>query len=69
MPSDPDPETIRLCREHCTRAGMLFQDASALAVLVGALQPHDLAARVEELKRMTKQASVLLEAAGEIIRN
>jgi len=69
MTPDVDPETMDLCRQLCTKAGMLFEDAGAKAVLIGHLQPDELRCRVQELRRMANQASVLVEAAGEVIAN
>jgi len=61
-----DPETLELCRQLCTRAGMLFEDASAKAVLIGHLQSDELGARIKEVRCMARQASSLLDAANEL---
>lgn len=64
MAGERDEETLALCRALCTRAGMLFEDASARAVLIGEVPEGELASVVRELQGMTDEAASLLAAAA-----
>lgn len=69
MVEEPDEDALALCRELCTRTGMLFEDASAKAILTGDLPAGELLDLVEELQGVTKQARGLLAAAAVLVRD
>lgn len=68
MTEERDEDTLALCREHCTRAGMLFEDASPKAILIGDVPTGELESVVRELRGMTEHASALLAAAATLAR-
>ena len=59
-----DEDQIRLVRELCTQAGMIMEDTSALAILVGSLDPAGLASVIELVRRELTRALALTDGAG-----
>ena len=59
---------MQLCRELSTRAGMLLEDASAKAVLMRDVDPHELKRTIHEAREMTEQAVVLFTAAEALLQ-
>lgn len=51
----------------CTEAGVIFEDASATAVLIRRVPSGDLAATIRELRAMTYRAETMLAAASSLI--
>lgn len=48
---------------------MLFEDASAEAILVSGLEPAELEARVQELLVVNERAGTILKAAGALLES
>lgn len=68
MTGERDEDALALCREMCVRAGMLFEDASGRAVLIGDVSAGELETVVRTLRVMNEQASTLLAAAATLAR-
>jgi len=63
-----DEDTDQLIALLCTRVGMLMEDASALALTVGRIEPDTRAARIEELQNATATMVRLVAAAQALLR-
>lgn len=63
MANEIDGDTRSLCLALSTRAGMLLEDASAKAILLGDLQREELRSAIREAQDMAEQAGALLAAA------
>lgn len=60
MADEIDSTSLELGRALCTQAGMLFEDASAKAVLIGGIAPAQLRDVVRETKAMAETAIIIL---------
>ncbi len=58
-----DDDTTDLVRQLCTRAGMIMEDASAVAILVGGKTPIELRSIIAELQTLAEQVNAVLAAA------
>ena len=58
-----DDDVIALVRQLCTRAGMIMEDGSASAILVGTLDKEALARVVQQTRKDLGRALTLAEAA------
>jgi hypothetical protein len=67
MAGDLDKDELDLCRALCTRAGMLFEDASAGAILVRHLKGEGLRKTIRNGRDMAERAEALLAAAEALI--
>lgn len=67
MTDDVDPDRLALAKALSTQAGMLFEDASAEAILVGGLQPDKLREMLLRVLDMNMRAGVFLEAAVSLL--
>lgn len=65
--TDDENTRLELVRQLLTQAGMLFEDASAEAILVGELSPAELKARVQELLVVNERAGAILRAAEALL--
>jgi hypothetical protein len=63
-----DDDTGDLVRQLSTRAGMIMEDASANAILVGGKTPGELRSIVGGLEIMMNQAGAIISAAKALIR-
>lgn len=61
-----DKDTIELARRLCTKAGMIMEDASAVAVLSMG-DATDLRRKAEELKASIQKAAACIEAAKALL--
>lgn len=52
-----------------TQAGMLFEDASAEALLIGALAPTEFQVRVNKLLSVNRRAEAMLSAARVLLED
>lgn len=59
-----DEDHLDLTRQLSTRAGMMMEDASAVAILVARLSPDELRAAIAQARTMTARAITLLDAAS-----
>jgi hypothetical protein len=62
-----DEDTIALARQLFTRAGMIMEDASAFAIVVGGKDVHELHEMAGELEIALAQGATLIAAAKTII--
>jgi hypothetical protein len=62
-----DDDLLDLIRQLSTRAGMMLEDASVVAVLVGRLSPDELQKAIGEAHATSIRATVLLEAASALV--
>lgn len=58
---------LELARALLTQAGMLFEDASPEAILVGGLGSAELRTRVQELLAVNERAGAILKAAEALL--
>lgn len=65
--TDDEKTGLELARALLTQAGMLFEDASAEAILVGGLGPAELKARAQELLAVNERAGAILKAAEALL--
>lgn len=59
-------DTRDLIDHLCTRAGMIMEDVSAIAILAGG--ESDAASRIDRIKAAAADIAVLAEAASVILR-
>lgn len=62
-----DEDQIALCKALCTQVGMLFEDMSVKAILVGKVDPVELRDVIQETLRVSARAESLLKAAHNLI--
>lgn len=62
-----DEDKFDLVRQLCTRAGMIMEDGSTIAILVGGKTPDELRVIVAELDIMMNQVGALITAAKALI--
>ena len=62
-----DDDAIALVRQLCTQAGMIMEDASARAVLVGGLGAGELAEVVRVTRQELAGALAIVDAAAVIL--
>lgn len=62
-----DPDRLALAKALSTQAGMLFEDASAEAILVGNLTAGELGATLDGVRDMHVRAGVFLKAAAALL--
>jgi hypothetical protein len=62
-----DEDALALVRQLCMRAGMIMEDGSVEAVLVGRLDAERLGAVVERLRQHLGHARTFAEAAAAIL--
>ncbi|MGQ0589126.1 MAG: hypothetical protein ACT4N8_06285 [Sphingosinicella sp.] len=67
MTDGVDPDRLALARGLSTQAGMLLEDASAQAVLVGRSSVRELRQRVIEVRSANRNAETLLAAAASLL--
>lgn len=67
--TEDEDARLEIARALLTQAGMLFEDASAEAILVGALAPAELRVRVKELLVANERAGAMLNAARGLLEN
>lgn len=67
--TDDENARLELVRALLTQTGMLFEDASAEAILVGGLGPAELRARVQELLVVNERVGAILKGAAAVIEN
>ncbi|MGE3150509.1 MAG: hypothetical protein AB7K04_15745 [Pseudorhodoplanes sp.] len=65
--SDDDTDRLAVAKALSTQAGMLFEDASAGAIMVGDLQVNGLRQRLSQILDMNMRAGVFLEAAVNLL--
>jgi hypothetical protein len=58
-----DDDTADLVRLLCTRAGMIMEDASSAAILIGGKAPAEMLVMIKELQLQTMRSAALLAAA------
>ena len=58
-----DEDQIKLVRELCTQAGMIMEDASAAAILVGSLDAAGLTSVIALVRRELTRALALVDGA------
>ena len=58
-----DDDAIALVRQFCARAGMIMEDASALAILSGSLNTEELSLVLRHTGADLTRALTLIEAA------
>jgi hypothetical protein len=58
-----DEDRLDLIRKLSTQAGMIFEDASVKALVIGGCSAEELHAVVSEVRDMAERASVMLAAA------
>ena len=63
-----DDDVADLIRQLCTRAGMIMEDASPIALGIRVRQPQDLFRALEELKKSAAQIVALIDAAKALTR-
>lgn len=63
-----DPDTRRLIDELCTRAGMIMEDCSTVAVTTRRLDDTELVARLGALADDARNIGALVDAARCLIR-
>jgi hypothetical protein len=61
--SDDETDRLALAKALSTQAGMLFEDASSEALLVGSQSPGELRKMLSRALDMNMRAGVYLEAA------
>ncbi|MDB5575511.1 MAG: hypothetical protein JWR80_687 [Bradyrhizobium sp.] len=64
-----DEDAIALAWQLCTRAGMIMEDISAEAILVGRLDAGQLDAVVERLRCSLGHARTLADAAAAMLES
>ena len=62
-----DDDAIALVRQLCTQAGMIMEDASARAVLVGGLGAGELAEIVRVTRQELARALAIIDAEAVIL--
>lgn len=62
-----DDDTADLVRLLCTRAGMIMEDASPMAIMVGGKASGELCAIIEKLQAQIRRVNALLTAAQGLI--
>jgi hypothetical protein len=62
-----DEDIIALARQLFTRAGMIMEDASAFAIIVGGKDAHELREIAGKLETALAQGATLIAAAKSII--
>ncbi len=63
-----DDDTADLVRQLCTRAGMIMEDASTIAILVGGKSPSELRYIVDELEIQSGRVVSIVAATSALIR-
>lgn len=58
-----DPDTVNLIDQLCTRAGMLMEDASPVALTMRRVAPEETRKRLDDLARAAGKISRLISAA------
>lgn len=61
--TEDERDRLKLAQALSTQAGMLFEDASSEALLIGALGPGELRVRVNDLLSVNGRAEAMLNAA------
>lgn len=67
--TDDDRDRLKLARALSTQAGMLFEDASTEALLIGALGPDELLVRLNKLLAVNGRAEATLNAARVLLED
>jgi len=66
--NEDDQIRLDLCTALCTQAGIMFEDLSPRAIMVGSLGSEELAALIRDLRRGADEAAKLLAAAEILAR-
>ena len=67
--TEDERDRLKIARALSTQAGMLFEDASADAVMIGALGPAELRNRVNSLLTVNGRAEAVLKAARALLED
>ena len=67
MSHEPDDDALDLARDLCTRAGMLLEDASAVAILTGHGQREEVLIAIADARTASGNAAALLAAAEALL--
>lgn len=67
MNDDNEADRLALAKALSSQAGMLFEDASAEAIMVGDLGPDQLRQMLYRALDMNMRAGVFLEAAANLL--
>lgn len=62
-----DEDTLDLVRQLSTRAGMILEDTSAVAVLVGNLSAPEIAERLAQIAADLTRAMTIVRAAEQLL--
>jgi hypothetical protein len=63
-----DEDLADLVRQLLTRAGMIMEDASAIAIQIGHKNPNELGSICGSLRAHNRDVGALLAAAGTLIK-
>lgn len=61
-----DEDKLELIKRLCTEAGMIFEDVSAEAILIGGVSPGKMPGTIAKLRSGAQRASDLLAAAAAV---